>query len=114
MGPDGPVRPPGGRTPSCVMQSERSTGAAGLAGLPGRRASSRGMASEGLMGAGGFVRPPVKRTPSFAMRSEQPTRAGGLASPPGRRALSPEYPSSIADALHRDQDVFCRAIAAKR
>ena len=61
---------------------------------------------KGPMEAGGSIRPPVERAPSFVMRAEQLTRAGSLASPLGRRPLSPEYPSSIADALCHDQGIF--------
>ena len=72
------------------------------------------MAFEGPIEAGGFVRPLVERTPSFVMRAVQPTRANDFASPPGRRVSSPEYPSSIAEALRREQDIFRRVLAAKR
>ena len=47
------------------------------------------------------------------MGSERPTGTDGLVSSPGRRALSPEYPSSIADALRREQVIF-RVLAAKQ
>ena len=90
MGPDDPVRSPGALTPPCAMRFERP------------------------VGTDGSDRPPVGRTPSCVMQSEQPTRADGLASPPGRRVSSPEYPSSIADALCREQAIFRRVLAAKR
>ena len=90
MGPDGPVRPPGAPTPPCAMHFEWPAG------------------------ADGPVRPFVERAPSFIMQSERPTGTDGLGSPPGRRALSPEYPSSIADALRCEQAIYRRVLAAKR
>ena len=90
MGPDGPVHPHGAPTPSCAMHFE----------WPAE--------------ADGPVRPFIERALLFIMQSERPTGTDDLGGPPGRRALSPEYPSSIADALRREQAIYRRVLTAKR
>ena len=115
MGPDGPVHPPVTPTPPCAMHFEWSTGNDGSVRPLIARISPCPVQSERPAGANGPVRPFVERTPpSFVMQSERPTGTDGLGSPPGHRALSPEYPSSIADALRRERAIFSRVLAAKR
>ena len=114
MEPYGPVRLPGAPTPPCAMHFEWPTVTDSRVRPPVAQIPPFPIQSERPAGADGPVRPFVERPPSFVMGSERPTGTDGLVSPPGRQALSPEYPSSIADALRREQAIFRRVLAAKR